>query len=95
VGSVRAETERPRQIRVVVGDAHPEFRRAFRVSLSAASDIEVIAETDDGLAALDLLRKLRPHVALLDADLPSLGGSAVARVLARELPEVHVVVLEA
>jgi two-component system nitrate/nitrite response regulator NarL len=91
VGAIREP--RPR-IRVVVGDAHPEFRRAFRSTISTASDVEIIGETDDGVRALELLRILRPHVALLDADLPSLGGNAVARVLADELPDVHVVVLE-
>ena len=65
----------------------------FRSTISTTSDIEIIGETDDGLRALELLRILRPHVALLDADLPSLGGNAVARVLADELPDVHVVVL--
>jgi hypothetical protein len=81
------------RIRVVVGDAHPEDRRALRSRVGAASDVEIIGEAADGLPALELLRLLRPHVALLDANLPSLGGNAVARVLANERSDVHSVVL--
>ena len=57
--------------------------------------MDVVGETDDGELALQLVRRLRPNVALLDEDLPSLGGGAVARVLAAELPEVRVVILTA
>jgi len=53
----------------------------------------MIGFTSDGEQALALLRRLRPHVALLDEDLPGFGGSAVARIIARELPDVQVMVL--
>ena len=47
----------------------------------------------DGAEALRLLRWLRREVALLDEDLPSFGGTAIARILKTELPETRVVVL--
>jgi len=80
-------------IRVLIGDADGEFRRALRASFAADARIEVVGEADDGTQALQLLRWLRPDVALLDEDMPSFGGAAIARVIRSELPETRVVVL--
>ena len=81
------------RIRIVIGDAHSADRRELTQLLSAQPDIELIGVTSDGEQALQMLRDLRPNVALLDEDLPSFGGSAVARILKTELPEVQVMVL--
>jgi DNA-binding NarL/FixJ family response regulator len=81
------------RIRIVIGDAHSADRVALTQLLSAQPDIDVIGVTSDGQHALELLRQLRPNIALLDEDLPSFGGSAVARILRSELPEVQIMVL--
>ena len=88
----RSDSETP-PIRLVIGDGDGEFRRALRASFAADPRIEVVAEADDGESALQLLRSLRPDVALLDEDMPAFGGAAIARILRSELPEVRVVVL--
>ena len=88
----RSASEAPR-IRVLIGDSDSEFRRALRASFAADPRIEVVGEADDGELALQLLRWLRPDVALLDEDMPSFGGAAIARVLRFEQPEVRVVVM--
>jgi len=88
----RSASEAPR-IRVLIGDSDSEFRRALRASFAADPRIEVVGEADDGELALQLLRWLRPDVALLDEDMPSFGGAAIARVLSPELPKIRVVVL--
>jgi len=87
----RSSSETP--IRVLIGDADGEFRRALRASFAADPRIEVVGEADDGAQALELLRWLRPDVALVDEDMPSFGGAAIARVIGSELPETRVVVL--
>ena len=81
------------RIRVVIGDAHYGDRLELTQLLRSQADIDVVGVTTDGAQALRLLRELRPDVALLDEDLPSLGGGAVARILKRELPDVQVMVL--
>jgi len=85
--------EPDQRIRVVLGDAHQGEREELRELLLTQPDIEMIGFTNDGEQALALLRRLRPHVALLDEDLPGFGGSAVARIIHRELPDVQVMVL--
>ena len=81
------------QIRLLIGDGDGDFRRTLRASLASDPRIEVVGEADDGDLALQLLRSLRPDVALLDEDMPSFGGAAIARVLRAELPKTRVVVL--
>ena len=80
-------------IRLLIGDSDRDFRRALRVSFSADPRIHVVGEADDGDLALQLLRLLRPDVALLDEDMPSFGGAAIARVIRSELPGTRVVVM--
>ena len=80
-------------IRVIIGDAHETDRVTLFRLLRSQPDVDVIGVTDDGEDALALLRRHRPNLAILDEDLPGFGGSAVARIIARELPDVSVVVL--
>ena len=82
-----------RRIRLVIGDSDGEFRRSLRDGILMDPGIELVGETDDGEAALALLRQLRPDVALLDEDMPAFGGAAIARVLRSELPDTRVVVM--
>ena len=88
----RSDTNR-RAIRVVIGDGDGIFRRALRASFAIDPGIAVIGETADGEEALEMLRRTHPDVALLDEDLPSFGGAAIARILRSELPDTRVVVL--
>jgi DNA-binding NarL/FixJ family response regulator len=83
------------RIRVVIADDRSESRRALHALLVAQPDIDVVGVADDGVVALGLLRLLKPDVALLDEDLSSFGGGAVARIVAHELPDLRVVVLTA
>jgi DNA-binding NarL/FixJ family response regulator len=80
-------------IRLLIGDGDGDFRRALRESFACDPRIEVVAEANDGELALQLLRSLRPDVALLDEDMSSFGGAAIARVLRTELPHTRVVIL--
>jgi DNA-binding NarL/FixJ family response regulator len=88
----RSDSKTP-PVRLVVGDGDGEFRRALRASVSADPRIELVGEADDGEVALQLLRRLRPDVALIDEDMPCFGGAAIARILRSELPETRVVVM--
>ncbi len=74
-------------VRVVVGDDHPLFRDGVVRALNSSGSIDVVAEADDGLAALALIREHSPQVALLDYRMPGLDGAQVAAAVRRdELP---------
>jgi DNA-binding NarL/FixJ family response regulator len=70
-------------IRIVVADDHPVVRGGLKFSISEDPDLKVVGEAGDGEAALILIKKLHPHVTLLDIDMPKLDGFGVAREIAR------------
>ena len=69
---------------MVVGDDHPLFRDGVVRALSASGSIDVVAEAEDGVAALALIREHGPQVALLDYRMPGLDGAQVAAAVRRD-----------
>lgn len=75
------------KVRVVVGDDHPLFRDGVVRALTSSDAIDVVAEADDGLSALEAIRTHSPQVALLDYRMPGMDGAQVAAAVLRdELP---------
>jgi DNA-binding NarL/FixJ family response regulator len=66
-------------ITLVIADDHPIFRAGLRQVLTQEPGFGVLDEASDGLAALAAIEDLRPHVAVLDVDMPGLDGLEVAR----------------
>jgi DNA-binding NarL/FixJ family response regulator len=66
-------------IRVLIADDHPIFRRGLRMVIESDTALTVVAESDDGAAALAGIEQLRPDVAVLDLDMPPPDGLAIAR----------------
>ena len=63
--------------RVMIVDDDPSARRLARDSLSLSGEQWDIWEADDGRAAIDLIRAVRPDVILLDITMPEIGGIPV------------------
>ncbi len=70
--------------RVLVADDHPLYRDGVVRAIKERPDLELVAECDDGRAALEQIRKLEPDVALLDVKMPLLDGTAVLNAVDRE-----------
>jgi DNA-binding NarL/FixJ family response regulator len=73
-----------RQIKVLIVDDHPIVRTAIRSLLRSAADIQVVDEGANGQQAIELAKRERPDLILLDIELPDLRGDAVLRKI-REL----------
>lgn len=70
-------------IRVAVVDDQELVRHGFAVMLSLADDMEVVGEAADGGGAIDLARRERPDVVLMDINMPEIDGlEATKRILA-------------
>jgi DNA-binding NarL/FixJ family response regulator len=68
--------------RVLLVDDQPLLRTGFRMILSAESNLTVVGEAGDGAAAVELARKLRPDVVLMDIRMPGMDGIQATRALA-------------
>jgi len=69
-------------IRVIVADDQEIVRTGLRMILDAQPDIEVVGEAADGQRAVELARRLRPDVCLLDIRMPGMDGIEATRRLA-------------
>jgi DNA-binding NarL/FixJ family response regulator len=71
------------EITIVLADDHPVVRKGLKLSIEEDAKMKVVAEAGDGEAALGLIKKLNPQLALLDIDMPKLGGLGVAKEVTR------------
>ena len=68
-----------RPIRAILADDHAVVRSGIRQFLQSAGDIEVVAEADDGPAAVEAIRANSPDVVVLDIQMPGMSGIEVTR----------------
>ena len=83
------------KVRVVVGDDHPLFRDGVVRALTSSGSIEVVAEADDGVSALEAIRAHSPQVALLDYRMPGMDGAEVAAAVQRDQLPTRVLLVSA
>ena len=69
------------EIRIIIADDHPIFRRGLRAVIEGDSVLKVIDEADDGNSALEKIASSRPDVAVLDVNMPEMTGFDVVREL--------------
>jgi len=80
-------------IRVLLADDQALFREGLETLLSVHNDIQVVGQAGNGQEAMDLALKLRPHVILMDIQMPILDGIGATRRLKQALPDCRVIAL--
>jgi DNA-binding NarL/FixJ family response regulator len=80
-------------IRVVIADDHGIVRSGLRMLIDRQRDMEVVAEADDGVAALEHAQAHRPQVAVLDVSMPRMTGLQAAREIRSHVPDTRVLLL--
>ena len=73
-----------KQITLLVVDDHPLFRQGVVDALSLEPDMNVVAQTANGEEGLNLIRSLRPSVAVLDINLPGMNGQQITHQVTQE-----------
>ena len=82
-----------REVKILIADDHPIFRSGLKSVIERENGFRVVAEADSGAAALELIEKHQPEVAVLDLDMPEKDGFQVARELQNSRSPVSVVIL--
>jgi DNA-binding NarL/FixJ family response regulator len=75
------------EIRIVIADDHPTFRRGLRSVIETDPKLKIVAEAEDGEVALELIQDLQPEIAILDMEMPSKDGIELMQAIQeRRLP---------
>jgi DNA-binding NarL/FixJ family response regulator len=82
-------------IRVVLADDQALIRAGFAALVNSASDMEIVGEAADGMAAYEQAVRLRPDVVLMDIRMPGMDGLAATELIASsaDLADVKIVIL--
>jgi DNA-binding NarL/FixJ family response regulator len=82
-------------ITVLLAEDHQIVREGFRSLLTHEPDIEVVGEAENGRQAVQLTRKLRPAVVVMDIGMPLLNGLEATRQIRKDFPDIKVLILSA
>ena len=80
-------------IKVAIADDHTLFRAGVKTALSVKKDVELIAEADNGMQLLNLLKHVEPDVILLDIQMPIMDGIQTLPKIRKLYPHVKVIIL--
>ncbi len=86
-------SRRLKPLRILIADDHDVVRQGVRALLESRPGWEVVGEASEGRRAVELARKLRPDVAVLDVSMEGMGGIEATRLIRDESPSTEVVAL--
>jgi DNA-binding NarL/FixJ family response regulator len=81
------------KIKIVIADDHPIVRQGLRQMIEADRNLTVVGEASDGETALQMIETHQPNVAVLDIDMPGIGGFDVVRELERKKIAINIIFL--
>jgi DNA-binding NarL/FixJ family response regulator len=80
-------------IKVIITDDHVLYRAGVKTALSAKTDVQVIAEADNGMHLLHMLKQIEADVILLDIQMPIMDGVATLPEIKKQFPHIKVIML--
>lgn len=80
-------------IKVIIADDHTLFRTGVKTSLAGRGDVQVVAEAENGMQLLNLLKHIKPDVILLDIHMPIMDGYSTLPEVKKLYPDMKVIML--
>ncbi len=81
------------KIRILLADDHAIVREGIKRILMAEPDLDVVGEAEDGIQAVELAKRVKPDVAILDISMPRLNGIEATKQIREALPATHILAL--
>jgi DNA-binding NarL/FixJ family response regulator len=81
------------ELRILIADDHPIFRRGLRQVIESNKSLKVVAETEDGITAIEQIELQNPDIAVLDIHMPDMSGLDVVRAIQQKGLAVEMIVL--
>jgi len=82
-------------IKVLIVDDHGILRSGVKLIIDQTEDMEIVGQACDGHEGIELARKLKPDVVLMDISMPGLNGIDATKEIVRENPDIKVLALSA
>ncbi len=79
--------------RIVIVDDHDFVRAGIKLMLSGERDFQIVGEVANGREALELCRRVRPELALMDVRMPEMDGLAATRAIKQQSPTISILML--
>jgi DNA-binding NarL/FixJ family response regulator len=80
-------------VKILIADDHGVVRSGLKMLLDRQADIEVIAEAEDGIEALEKAVATKPDVAILDVAMPRMTGLQATYEIKKQAPDTQVLIL--
>jgi DNA-binding NarL/FixJ family response regulator len=77
-------THKQNKSTIIICDDHPIFRQGLSQIIKEQDSLELVGECEDGNRALQLIRDLKPHIAILDVSMPGKDGIEVSQIVKNE-----------
>jgi DNA-binding NarL/FixJ family response regulator len=81
------------KVSILIADDHDVVRRGLKSLLQTRADWEVCGEAADGRTAVELAKKLKPQIAILDVTMPGMGGIEATRHIMAARPKTEILIL--
>ena len=82
-----------KQIKILTVDDHPLLRQGIAAVIQGEKDMLIVGEAANGREAIDMFRRHRPDVTLMDLQMPDLNGIDAILTIRQEYPQARVIVL--
>ena len=79
--------------KILIADDHSLVRMGLSLLIAHQKDMELVGKAENGQAAVEQIRRLRPDVVIMDLMMPVLSGAEATKIVHTELPDVKIVIL--